>query len=88
MRPKLTSVVVWGVTLSLLSFFQSSGARDLFSSAQWEEKFSKAYDVTKRRAKDLMAHPDVFGVLPTKDGILIITDRPATIPTQLERVIS
>lgn len=79
----LLFVVLGLISSSLWGVLQPNRAPGL-SPAQREQARRAA--VFERRYDELMAHPDVFGLIPTKQGIRIITDRPETMPTEIEGI--
>jgi hypothetical protein len=51
-----------------------------------KEEFARRADVMRRHEKELRQNPDVLGLLPTDEGITIVTDRPQGIPKEIEGV--
>lgn len=71
------SLVVYGMLLQ----GQSQGPTPLP-----EEELARRADVMRRHEKELRQNPDVLGLLPTDDGLTIVTDRPQGIPKEIEGV--
>jgi hypothetical protein len=51
-----------------------------------KEERERRFDVMQRHERELRQNPDVLGLLPTEEGITIITDRPQGMPKEIEGV--
>ena len=87
MKLRYVLFLVYGaIIFSLWATLEQSSAQGPSSSVEErkEEAWRKRVEIYKRHLKELKEHPDVFGAIPTEKGIVIITDRPTTVPTQIE----
>jgi hypothetical protein len=50
------------------------------------EEHERRSDVIRRHEKELRSRPDVLGLLGSEEEIIIVTDRPESIPKEIEGI--
>ena len=84
MKPRfLTSAILGILGLSVMGVLQLRGEQETAVSQLDETKVTAVFRAHK---EELRAHPDVLGVAPSPEGILIITDRPAAVPQEIDGI--
>jgi len=83
---QLRNFIALGVTcVGLWSLHQYSQADSVTAKLPEAERARRA-DVMKRHEEELRNRPDVLGLLGSTDEIIIVTDSPTTLPTEIEGV--
>jgi len=83
---KQAFMVLCVLGLGLWSLLRQIGAEPEVSPPSEEVEVERRFDVMKRHEKELRDNPDVLGLLPSEEAIIIVTDRPESMPKEIEGV--